>query len=116
MTGDDQYPKTWVVSVDMGYGHQRTAYPLRHLAFKGEIITANNYDPMPKMDKKIWEKLHNFYNFISNFHEVPLIGRGVFKIFDAFQKIAPFYPKISHSKSNLALKNSYALFKKGWGP
>ena len=115
MTEYDQYSKAWVVSVDMGYGHQRTAYPLRHLAFQGKIITANNYDGMPKGDKKIWESLYNFYNFISNFHEVPLIGKWVFKIFDAFQKIAPFYPKLDHSKSNLAVKNSYALFRKGWG-
>src|SRR3990167_11365529 len=114
MTEYDQYSKAWVVSVDMGYGHQRTAYPLRHLAFQGKIITANNYYGMPKGDKKIWESLYNFYNFISNFHEVPLIGKWVFKIFDAFQKIAPFYPKLDHSKSNLAVKNSYALFRKGW--
>lgn len=110
-----KFSKAWIVSVDMGYGHQRTAYPLRHLAFNGKIITANNYDSMPKGDKKIWEKLYNFYNFISNFHEVPLVGKGVFKIFDAFQKIPPFYPRRGHFKSNLALKNSYALFRRGWG-
>lgn len=115
MTGDNRQAKAWILSVDMGYGHQRTAYPLRHLAFKGEIITVNNYEEMPKGDKKIWDNLYNFYNFISNFHEVPLIGKAAFKIFDAFQKIAPFYPKISHSKSNLTLKNSYALFRKGFG-
>lgn len=115
MTEASQYRKAWVVSVDMGYGHQRTAYPLRHLAFNGKIITANNYDGIPEQDKKIWDRLYNFYNFISNFYEVPLIGKAAFKIFDAFQKIAPFYPKREHSKSNLTLKNIYALLKGGWG-
>lgn len=107
--------KAWIVSVDMGYGHQRTAYPLRHLAFKREIITANNYSEIPQKDKKIWDNLYNFYNFISKFHEVPLIGKPAFGIFDAFQKIAPFYPKERHPKSNLTLNNLYSLLKKGWG-
>ncbi len=107
--------KAWIVSADMGYGHQRTAYPLKHLAFKDRVITANNYPGIPEPDKKIWEGQYNFYNFISKFHEVPLIGRLAFKIFDAFQKIAPFYPRRSRSKSNTVLKSIYSLFKKGWG-
>ena len=32
--------KAWVVAVDMGYGHQRTAYPLRDVAFGSRVITA----------------------------------------------------------------------------
>lgn len=101
--------------MDMGYGHQRTAYPLRHLAFKEEIITANSYSGIPEQDKKIWDNLYNFYNFISGFHEAPLIGKPVFGFFDFFQRILPFYPKKRHSKSNITLKNLYSLLKKGWG-
>ena len=33
--------KAWVVSVNMGYGHERAAYALRDLA-EGGIITAND--------------------------------------------------------------------------
>lgn len=32
--------KAWVVTVDMGYGHQRAAYPLKKFAYGG-IINAN---------------------------------------------------------------------------
>jgi hypothetical protein len=32
--------EAWIVSVDMGYGHQRAAYPFRDIAFE-RIITAN---------------------------------------------------------------------------
>jgi hypothetical protein len=32
--------QAWVVAVDMGYGHQRAAYPFRDMAYDG-IITAN---------------------------------------------------------------------------
>ena len=44
--------KAWVVAVDMGYGHQRTAYALRDIAFGGRVINANSYDGIPKKDKK----------------------------------------------------------------
>ena len=30
--------KAWIVSINMGYGHQRTAYPLKFLAKNNEII------------------------------------------------------------------------------
>jgi hypothetical protein len=33
--------QAWVVAVDMGYGHQRAAYPFRDIACEG-IITAKN--------------------------------------------------------------------------
>jgi len=34
--------EAWVISVNMGYGHQRTAYPLRNLAPDGKVINANS--------------------------------------------------------------------------
>jgi hypothetical protein len=45
--------KAWVVGVNMGYGHQRTAHPLRGLAYKGQAINANDYPGIPLKDKKI---------------------------------------------------------------
>ena len=33
--------KAWVIAVDMGYGHQRAAYPLKDMAY-GDIINANS--------------------------------------------------------------------------
>jgi len=39
--------KAWVVAVNMGYGHQRAAYPLKSLAYKGKIICANDYEGIP---------------------------------------------------------------------
>jgi len=104
--------KVWVISVNMGYGHQRTAYPLRGL---GEIINANDYEGIPKKDKTIWQSMQQFYEFISRFSRIPLIGKAVFSIYDRFQKIFSFYPKREISEPNLTLKQIYSLFKKGWG-
>jgi len=107
--------KCWVISVSMGYGHQRTVFPLRHLAVGGKIIPANGYQGIPQKDKKIWKGAKTFYEFVSNFKRVPFIGEGTFFIFDQFQKILSFYPKRDLSKPNLQLKQTFALIRRGWG-
>lgn len=107
--------KVWVISVNMGYGHQRTAYPLRSLAPEGKIINANDYQGIPEKDRKIWETTRRFYEFISRFRGAPLIGKATFSIYDQLQKILSFYPKRDLSKPNFALKQIYSLLKKGWG-
>lgn len=107
--------KVWLISVNMGYGHQRTAYPLKNLAYEEKIINANDYQRIPKKDRVIWETTRKFYEFISNFKRTPLLGNLVFAIFDTFQKILSFYPKRDLSKPNFQLKQNYSLIKKGWG-
>jgi hypothetical protein len=107
--------KMWVISVSMGYGHQRTAYPLRDLALAGKIINANDYKGISVKDRIIWEQSRKFYEFISNFKRVPLIGKLSFSVYDRFQKILNFYPKRDLSKPNFSLKRLYNLFKSGWG-
>ena len=107
--------KAWIVSVDMGYGHQRTAFPLRHLAFEGKVIQANHYSGIPERDKKIWQYSKKFYEFVSRLKRIPLFGETIFFTFDHFQKIFAFYPKRDLSKPNFQLKQIYSLIKKGWG-
>jgi len=107
--------KVWVVSVGMGYGHQRTAYPLKHLAFESKIINANSYQGIPKKDRNIWQSTKGFYEAISRFKRVPLIGEFSFSLFDRFQRILTFYPKRDLSNPNFSLKRIFDLFKNGWG-
>ncbi len=107
--------KAWVIDVNMGYGHQRTAYPLRDLAPNKEVISANDYKGMPIKDKAIWDSSRNFYEFISKFKRFPIIGEFAFSIFDKFQKILNFYPKRDLSRPNLYSKQVSGLIKKGWG-
>jgi UDP-N-acetylglucosamine:LPS N-acetylglucosamine transferase len=104
--------KAWIISVSMGYGHQRTADNLKNL---GKIINANDYQGIPKKDKEIWQSTQKFYEFISNFKRIPFLGDLAFSIFDSFQKILAFYPKRDLSKPNFTLKNIYRLLKRGWG-
>ena len=110
-----QSKKAWVVAVDMGYGHQRTAYPLRDLAFNGKVINANNYNGIPIKDREIWRTTKSLYEFISRFRRIPFIGLGLFLFFDSFQKIMGYYPKRDLSKSNLSGRIVFSSIKKGWG-
>jgi len=107
--------KAWVVAVNMGYGHQRSAYPLRDLAYKGEIINANDYKGIPEKDEKIWESSRGFYEFVSRFKRIPLIGSFVFNTYNKFQAIPSFYPRRDLSKPTFGLKTMYSLMDKGWG-
>ena len=107
--------KAWVVAADMGYGHQRTAYPLRDMAFSGKVINANHYEGIPEKDKKFWRSTRQIYEFISRFKKVFLFGDVAFFFLDRFQKILSYYPKRDLSYPNFSLRNIFYLIKKGWG-
>ena len=107
--------KAWVVAVDMGYGHQRRAYPLRDIAFSGKVVSANSYTSIPLKDQKFWQRDRYWYEFVSRFKKIPLLGDIVFSVMDRFQKILSYYPKRDLSKPTLMLKNNYHSISKDWG-
>ncbi len=106
--------KAWVVTVNMGYGHQRATFPLRELAYK-DIVTANQYAGMPAEDRKIWEQSQYWYEAVSRFKQVPIIGEEVFNLYDHLQEIEAFYPKRNLSKPTLLLREIDRMIRKGWG-
>lgn len=104
-----------VVAVDMGYGHLRAAYNLNGLAADG-VWSVNTYRGIPAKDKKIWEQSRKFYEFVSTFKNVPLIGDKVFGYFDRIQAIEPFYPMRDMTKPTIQLSQTLKLIRKGkWG-
>ena len=107
--------KAWVITVDMGYGHQRTSDNLKHLSSDEKVICANNYDGMPAKDRKLWQNSRKFYEAVSAFKRVPLVGSFAFAVFDFFQRVPQFYPKRDLSRPDFTLKQIYLLIKKGWG-
>lgn len=107
--------KVWVIAADMGYGHQRTAYPLKDIAFGGKVINANSYDGIPKKDKRFWHQTRILYEFISRFKRIPFFGDLAFSILDRFQKILTYYPKRDLSRPNFTLKNTFYFIIRGWG-
>ena len=103
-----------LVAADMGYGHQRAAYPSMDLS-GGEIITINNYPGIPDWEKEYWVKSLRSYERISRFKKIPFLGGLVFEIMDAFQKIKPFYPFRDLSRPTVQQKYFFKFIKKGLG-
>jgi hypothetical protein len=111
----EKYKKVWVIAADMGYGHQRTAYPLRDIAFGGKVINANSYQGIPKKDKRFWQQTRSLYEFISRFKKIPILGSFAFSILDRFQKIMTYYPRRDLSRPDFSLKNIFRFIRRGWG-
>lgn len=108
---DHHFRKAWVVTVDMGYGHERASHALDDLAYGG-VIVANNYPGIPDGDRKLWRQSRTLYEAVSRFKAVPLIGEAVWNVFDRFQRIQPFYPRRDLSKPNLQVLQLYHLIEK----
>ena len=103
-----------LVAADMGYGHQRAAYPLLDLS-NNEIITINNYPGIPEWEKDYWIKSLRSYERISRLKKVPIFGDLVFAVMDAFQKIQPLYPFRDLSRPTTQQRYFYKFIKKGLG-
>lgn len=115
MTDPVGEPLAWVIAVNMGYGHQRTAYPLRTLAPGGEVLLANDYPEMPESDRAIWERTRRFYESISNVQRMPVIGPAAFAAFDLLQRILHFYPRRDLSSPDWNVRAIHSLIRRGWG-
>ena len=107
--------RAWLVTVDMGYGHQRAAYPLARIA-QGGVINANHYPGMPDSDRQVFADLERFYNTVSRFKRVPLLGPLAFRIYDRFQAIPPFDPHRDLSRPTLQVLGATRLIRRrNWG-
>lgn len=106
--------KMHVVAVDMGYGHQRAAYPLLGVAQNG-VINANHYQGISKQEAVSWQEGRKWYEIISRFKKVPILGSLAFAIMDKFQEIEPFYPRRDLSKNSSQQKYFYKKVKHGLG-
>jgi hypothetical protein len=105
-------PLAWVVTADMGLGHQRAAYPLRDIA-EGGIITLGKADNTPESEHKLWERLRRSYEFLSRTKSWPLIGNAVFGILDRLQNIPRFYPIRDMSSPSYQVSWLKGLIAKG---
>jgi hypothetical protein len=106
--------KMHVVTVDMGYGHQRAAYPLASVS-TGGVINANQYKGISKKEERSWQEGRRWYEVISRFKKVPILGTIAFAVMDNFQKIEPFYPRRDLSKTSSQQRYFYKKVKQGLG-
>lgn len=101
----------WILTVDMGYGHQRAAYPLHDISHNS-IIAINDYKGLPKEERHAWKQSRQGYEFISRIQAKSVVGRFAFELFDRFQEIPRFYPRRDLSRPNLQLLHTYRMIEK----
>lgn len=106
--------KFHLIAADMGYGHQRAAYPLLKLSREG-IINLNDYSEIDNWEKAYWKNSQKSYEKISYFKRIPLLGELVFRAMDYFQRIEDFYPRRDLSTQTLQQKIFFKAVKKGVG-
>ena len=108
--------KVCLVTVDLGYGHQRAAFPLRFLDRKGEMTLANDYPGIPDKDREIWNQGRKPYEFISRAKHIPIVGDILFMGMDSMQRIRDFYPRRNLFRQSLQLRTNIIMIKnKQWG-
>ncbi len=90
-------PRAWIVTADMGLGHQRAAWPLRDVA-EGGIMTLGKASNTSPSEHRLWEQVRRSYEFLSRTKSWPIIGNFVFGLLDRMQNIPRFYPVRDMSK------------------
>ena len=93
--------RAWVVTADMGFGHQRAAHALSHLA-EGGILTAGTPETTDEDEARFWHRLTWSYEVLSRTKNIPLVGPPLFGALDSMLRIPPFYPlrDLSHPSPN----------------
>jgi hypothetical protein len=104
--------KAWVVSADMGYGHQRAVHPLRDRAEEG-IISVGKNDAASSLERRLWSQLLGVYEFFSRSRAIPVIGKPLFNILDRFLRIPSFYPMRNLSSSTFQVNLLSSFVRRG---
>lgn len=96
--------KLWLVSADMGYGHQRAIYPLKHLAYGGKILNANTSSSSTMKERRLWKDMLRSYEFMSRAGKLPIIGGLITSMLDSLLYIPSFYPLKDRSNSTIQVR------------
>jgi len=107
-----QTNKAWVVSADMGYGHQRAVHPLRNFAFE-EIITLGKSDQSDNREKKQWKNILNTYETFSRASDIPIVGRMILSIMGIILEIPPLYSNRDLTESTLQVEYLLGRIRNG---
>ncbi len=104
----------WIVTANMGLGHQRATYPLKVIAQDGVQLFGENVVSSPK-ERKLWGLFQRSYESLSRIRQLPVVGPYLYNILEKLQNISPYYPLRDLSTPSLQLKYLYSLIKKGMG-
>jgi len=102
----------WVVTVDMGLGHQRATDPFSSIAEEG-IITLGSSATTEINEAKLWNKVRRAYECISRVKSVPLVGDPLFSLMNTLLSIPPYYPIRDLSKPTFQVNLLNSLVDQG---
>ena len=103
--------KNQVVSVLMGLGHIRAAYPLKDISDE-DILIYGSKRVTPRKERRIWKRLKKIYYFVSRAGSIPFIGKYILAPMLAMQRIEPYYPVRDMSAPNMAVKYLFHMIKR----
>lgn len=106
--------RAWIVTVDMGLGHQRAAQPVAPFAENG-LVTAGGEGFADDAERRLWTRLRNSYETLSRIRSVPIIGPPLFGVLDRLQNIPHFYPIRDMSSPSYQVKLVRSFIGKGLG-
>ena len=82
---------------------------------EGRVWIANDYEGIPKEDEALWHTSRVWYERISRFRAVPVLGPLAFGVMDDLQRIQSFYPRRDLSRPSLQVHELYNLLhKRNW--
>jgi hypothetical protein len=102
----------WVVTVDMGLGHQRATYPLASVA-EGGIIPVGDAETCSAEESRLWRRVRSAYETISRCKSLPLIGSTLFSLMDRLLSIPSYYPVRDLSAPDFQVKLLETLIDRG---
>jgi hypothetical protein len=93
-----------LITAEMGYGHHRAIYPLKALAYEGEILNANTSSNASSKERRLWKEMLSIYEFLSRAGKLPLIGGLLNRILDNVLYIPKYYPVKDRSNSTIQVR------------
>ena len=106
--------KSWVVTVDMGLGHQRATYPFAGVA-EGGLLTVGESATIDPEEARQWRRMRSSYELVSRMRKVPLVGSLLFGALDWLQSIPPLYPLRDLSRPTAQVRLLNGLIDRGLG-
>lgn len=95
----------WLISADMGYGHQRAIYPLKSLAVNGEVLNANTSRLATSSEKRLWRHMLSSYELMSRASKFPLVGKYIKRVLDKLLYIPKPYTSRDLTLPSLQVKH-----------
>src|SRR5215468_117527 len=100
--------KPAVVSIDMGYGHLRAAYPLAS-KLKTEILHSDRPPLADKEEQRRWDRVRRFYDSLSRSSQRPGYRGALGAFLEAITSIPRLHPYRDLSTATLGVQSLHRL-------